>query len=236
MNRISLQARSGRQSGFTLIEVMVGLIISASIMAGLTTLASSVNLGWGRIERKLSGLESVANGLAIASGDIARIQRIADREFVKPTFRFRGEPASMTFVIAERPASSARGLYWIHLYTRKTTTGIALVRARAPFTAKPGSFSSVSWADEVVLTEGAVSFSFSYAGMPNAPKAWLRDWPEGDILPGLVRFQVKDVMTGNEAYPPLSIALRVGAEAACADIQGAQCTMHSAGKLISEAN
>ncbi len=236
MNGHSPQRRSKQQAGFTLIEVLVGLIISASIMAGLTALASSVNLGWGNVVRKLSGQETISNGLAIAAGDISRIQRIADRALAQPVFHFRGEPSSITFIISERPASSATGLYWIHFYNRKTSSGTVLVRARAPFNAKPSTVAKVSWADEVILSEGAVSFAFSYKGARNAGEAWLHDWPAGDALPGLVQIQMKDFKTGVEAYPSMVIALKVGAEVACVEIEGPECTMRSTGKLMSETN
>ena len=236
MTRNSLLSKSKNQAGFTLVEVLVSLVISASIMAGLTTLASSVNLGWSSVARRLSAQEMVGNGLAIAAGDISRIERIADHELAEPAFRFRGEPSSMTFIISERPANSARGLYWIYLYTRKSSSGMALARARAPFSTTSSTVSAVGWADEVILAEGALSFDFSYRAGHSEREAWHRDWPERNSLPGLVRIQINDFNTGTEAYPPFVIALEVGAEAACGDIEGPRCTMRSAGKLLSEAN
>ena len=236
MTRNTSQRKSKSQAGFTLVEVLVSLVISASIMAGLTTLARSVNVGWGSVARKLSVQEMVGNGLAIAAGDISRIERIADHELTEPAFRFRGGPSSMIFVISERPANSARGLYWIYLYTRKTSSGMALARARAPFNTTFNTVSAVGWADEVILAEGALSFDFSYRAGRSEREAWLRDWPEGNSLPGLARIQMNDFSTGAEAYPPFVIALKVGAEAACGEIEGPRCTMRSAGKLVSEAN
>lgn len=236
MTRSSSQRKSISQAGFTLVEVLVSLAISAAIMAGLTTLASSVNLGWGSVARKLSAQEMVGNGLAIAAGDISRIERIVDYKPTEPVFRFRGGPISMTFVISERPASGARGLYWIYLYTRKTSSGMALARARAPFDTTSGTVPAVGWADEVVLMEGALSFDFSYRAGRTEREIWHRDWSERTSLPGLVKIQMSDSSTGAEPYPPFVIAVKAGAEAACADIEGPRCTMKSAGKLLSETN
>ena len=232
MKRNSPRGKFEDQSGFTLVEVLVGLIISASIMAGLAALASSVNLGWERVTRKLSAQEMIGNGLAIAAGDISRIQRIIDRALAQPAFRFRGGPSSLTFVISERPASNAKGLYWIHLYTRKTSSGTALARTRSPFISKSDSVVAVSWADEVVLAEGALSFEFNYRAGRSEREAWLRDWPERDALPGLVRILMNDSKTGLEAYPPMVIALKIGAEAACVDMEGHECTMRRDGRLM----
>ena len=236
MNNNLPRRKSDRQAGFTLIEVLVGLIISASIMAGLTTLASSVNLGWGKVTRKLSSQETIGNGLTIAAGDIYRIQRIADHGLAQAAFRFRGEPSSITFIIPERSASSVSGLYWVHLFNRRTSLGTALVRARAPFDAKLVSLAAVNWVDEVVLSEGTVSFDFSYRPAHNAPETWVREWSEVDTLPGLVRIQMSDFRTGVEIYPSMVIAPKIGAEAACANTESAECTMKSAGKLMSEMN
>lgn len=236
MTRNSSQRKSISQAGFTLVEVLVSLVISAAIMAGLTTLASSVNLGWSSVARKLSAQEMVGNGLAIAAGDISRIERVADYELTEPVFRFRGVPFSMTFIISERPASGARGLYWIYLYTRKTSSGMALVRTRVPFDTTSGTVPAVGWADEVILMEGALSFDFSYRAGRSERETWHRDWTERNSLPGLVKIRMSDFSTGAEAYPPFVIALKAGAEAACADIEGSRCTMRSAGKLLSEAN
>jgi hypothetical protein len=113
---------------------------------------------------------------------------------------------------------------------------MALARARAPFNTTSNTVPAVGWADEVILTEGALSFEFSYRAGRSEREAWHRDWLERNSLPGLVRIQINDFKTGTEAYPPFVIALKVGAEAACRDIESPRCTMRSAGKLLSEAN
>lgn len=231
-----MKHRSSQQEGFTLIEVLVGLVISASVIAGLTTLASSVNIGWSQVVRKLSSQEKVSTGLAIAAGDISRIQRIADRQSKPPQFHFHGQPSSITFVVQERPASGAKGLYWVHLFSRQTRSGTALIRVHAPFYTTDGSAAAAKWADEVVLSEGGFSFSFSYKRAHGASDAWLYDWREHDTLPGLVRIQTTESRTGAQAYPPMVIALKVSAEAACVNIESPDCTMKSLGKLMSEKN
>ena len=236
MSNDSCRGTTGKQAGFTLLEVLVGLMISAAVMVGFTTLAQSVQMGWGRVVEKLSGQETMDNGLAIAAGDVSRMQRVVNWGLSGPAYSFAGDPGAMTFVIAERPASSARGLYWIRLYSRKTPAGTALVRARAPFEVKPGPVGDVNWSDEVVLTEGNFSFGFGYGGKDNLPGTWLGAWPAGDSLPDRVQVRVENLETGDLVYPPLVIALKLGAEAACVDIESQHCTMRSAGKLVNGLN
>ncbi len=227
--------RSHGEAGFTLLEILIGLAVSALIMVGLVTAMGTINRG---VDTAAAGLErqgSLAAALDIIGGDIARILRPQDSLDRPQRFLFSGTPEEMIFVLPERPGNNSAGLYWVRLQLRKTARGVAVSRMRAPFVAGQSPGDAIAWGDEVILLEGPYAMTLSY----RAPRAGLRDWAgtwlTGTLMPGEIRIDVADPSTGLPAVPVFVAALKVTAEASCGPAKAPGCTMASNGVITPEA-
>src|SRR5437764_6184412 len=168
----STSSKRPGEDGFTLLEIMVGLLVSVLIMAGLTVAMKSMDTGWGSTVASLGKEDSFANGFHIVAGDVSRIERMTDKAENAERFLFRGSPLEMIFLLSERPASTQMGLYWIRLFVRSDDQATELVRMRAPYGSRLQDLDGIEWQDPVVLLHGKFAIGFSY----RAPKAGIDSW------------------------------------------------------------
>ncbi len=219
-----------REAGFTLLEILVGLVISSLIMVGLTSVMQVVNAGWGRATASIEKQSAMTAGLDILAGDIARIERVVSKD--GKTFVFGGSPAEAVFILAERDAHNEAGLYWVRILVRSEKGITELVRMRSPRIFGQDDISAIAWRDEVVLLRGRYAIEMSYRA-PRLAADWSRYWEGQARLPQQIRF----VITGSDgkpAVPEMVLALNIGAEVACFEPAAAGCTISNGGELVAE--
>lgn len=222
--------QSRGEDGFTLLEILVGLVISSLIMVGLTSVMQIVNTGWGRAAASIEKQSSLTAGLDILAGDIARIERIPAKD--RKTFLFGGSPAEAVFILAERDSHNQWGLYWVRLLVRSDNGLTELVRMRARRKSGESDLSALSWRDEVVLLHGAYAVEMSYRA-PRSGSEWSRYWEGQNRLPQQIRFAITGA-DGKPAVPEMVLALKIGAETACFEASAAGCTINSRGELTNQ--
>jgi prepilin-type N-terminal cleavage/methylation domain-containing protein len=221
-----------QQAGFTLLEVLIGLVISSLILTGLSFAMSAINRGYDKMGAAIDRQGTLSTGLSVFEQDVSRIVRIPEDPAKPLRFLFTGQPRGMVYVLAERPGSNTAGLYWVRLVIRAAAVGDELVRQRAPFSRPLADPASISWGDEVVLLRGGSTLGFSY----RSPRAGLRDWAGSWLtenrLPSQIRIDITDAATGRARVPPFTATLKLSAEADCASGEAAGCTIRSDGALI----
>ena len=222
------------QGGFTLLEILVGLSISALIMVGLSMMTKTMNLAWIATNGILGNKDQVATGFYVIAGDISRIERMTDKPDDPQQFLFRGGPKEAIYLLAERPAFNQRGLYWIRLFVRSEDAETQLVRMRAPYEGRLQDFSGVGWSDAVVLLRGRYAINFSYRSGHGTATEWTASWDLSNSMPEQMRVEIWDPQSGQLVRPPFIQALRIGAEAACFDPQSTGCTLRSQGQLVAQ--
>src|SRR4051812_40314027 len=230
MTRLSRQGAG--ESGFTLLEILVGLLVSVLIMTGLTAAMRSVNRGWQSTVDALGRQDLIANGLTIVAGDVARIERIGNKPDAPDRFLFLGGPSETIFPLSERPASNKDGLYWIKLLVRSDDTGSELVRFRVPFESRDQDMTAVEWGDPVVLLNGKFTMGFAYRAPHGGFADWSSTWAFSNRIPEQISFSILDQRTGVPVLPPLVQAVGNDAEADCVDARLSGCTIQTKGELV----
>lgn len=220
------------ESGFTLLEIMVGLLISSMIMVSLSMAIQSINRGFDQATQSLERQGTIATALHVVAEDISRIERPVDDPENPTRFLFTGKPQETIYILAERPGNNPAGLYWVRLLVRAGNDGTELVRMRAPYSPSATDLAAVAWGDEVVLIRGNMVIEFAY----RAPRAKLRSWASGweasNMLPGQVKIEITDLATGRLRVPAFVANLKINAEAACAMAETPGCTLKSEGALV----
>ncbi|CAL8975164.1 hypothetical protein RHODGE_RHODGE_04104 [Rhodoplanes serenus] len=209
MNRPAATPGGGR-SGFTLIEAMMALALTAAIVAALATVAAQWLPSWNR------GMTRVQRGEAMALGLERLVTDLAAAEIVPIAgeagdLLFEGTALAVTFV---RSASGPNtvGLEIIRLAEIGSERGVTMVRVRAPYRpAERAAMASLqpSFRDPVALVTAPYRVSFAYAGPDGR---WRDAWPAGRELPRAVRVTVRD--SGSARVLPLSTTVEIRTEIA----------------------
>jgi prepilin-type N-terminal cleavage/methylation domain-containing protein len=219
------------EAGFTLLEILVGLAVSALIVVGLNAASASINRGFSQATRVIGRQDAIATGLAIVSGDISRILRVVDNPDNPQRFLFSGGSEELIYLLEERPGNNSAGVYWVRLSVRQDGPGFQLLRSRVPYLAGEIAPDADSWTDDVVVIAVDAAMEFSYRSPDNGLRDWTSDWQAGNQLPGQIRLRLSDLATGRLRVPDLVQTLKIGAEADCAVPAVSACTLQTAGAL-----
>ncbi len=225
-----MQSRA-QENGFTLLEILIGLTVSALILVGLNQSMLIINRGFDQATTSLGRQSAIASALHIFSGDIARIQRRVDNPGNPLVFLFRGSGDEIIYLLDERPGNIAGGLFWIRLYAQGTPVGMELIRARKPFNGEKIVPQQVDWQDETTLMRVDASITFFFRATRSGNRDWQTAWSSSNQMPDQIRLDITDTKTGRLRVPSFVQTLKNSAEAQCAVPAAPGCTMQSAGAL-----
>ncbi|MEN9559595.1 MAG: hypothetical protein RLZZ502_806 [Pseudomonadota bacterium] len=212
MNKVS--------EGFTLLEVMVALALSA-------ILATLVFAAFNYAERSSSaGLKrsDEMEDLRRAQGFLREhIEGLLPLRFTKQLgqpIRFKGERERLVYVspVISRIAEGGT-LWWSLSVKRQENNQLALVLERLPMDMLELSFPDFSEKEKNVLAENVKGVRFSYYDQedPKLTGIWVDDWPHEQRLPKLIRIEVD---AGHSMrWPELVIAPQISLELGCPNWQ-----------------
>ena len=226
-----MDLRNHPENGFTLLEIIIGLVISSLIMVGLSLALKTINMGFDSTTVLVERQSNISAGLAIVAGDIARIQRVVDNPEKPSRFLFSGNADSATYIMEERPGNNAAGLYWVRLETRSSGVFNELVRMRSPYVMGQNGIPALAWKDEVTILRGDFSIAFSYRSPMADLWNWSDSWQNQSFLPGEVRIELIDLRTGRLRVPGFVQPLKINAEADCVVLTQPGCTINTNGLL-----
>ena len=227
------QSRSASpEAGFTLLEILVGLLISAMVLVAASLAMKTINMSYDRTTVALGRQSQLATGLDIFAEDMSRIERAFNSPGKPVRFLFSGKAREMIYVLAERPGNNPGGIYWVRLLVRAAGSGDDLIRQRAPMQLDDSSFETVKWVDDVILLHGDYTIALSYRSTRSGLREWATTWEANNMLPDQVKIELTDVATGRLRTPVLVQTLKLDAEANCGDPANAGCTMAAPGGAI----
>jgi general secretion pathway protein J len=202
-----------RESGFTLIEVLVALtlvaLISVAILSGLRLLSDRKE----RIDARLSQSDEIARAFDLLRREAAAAVRVAADSGRIPTV-FTGTSDMVVLVVEEPPDPSGPGLAIVSL-TLEVAEGETRLRFRRfPHEAGQGEATAAGATEDLVVARLPDSPSFDYAGRaaPNADMEWQPRWTLA-FPPALIRLRFSSA-AGSE-WPDLVVSYRVDAEPGC---------------------
>lgn len=207
--------RCGRSpnAGFTLIETLMAMTLTVTIVAALATIASQWLPSWNRGFVRVQRIETLALGLDRLRADLQAA------EFV-PLAGDRGEIAfeggELGVVFARRAVGpNADGLELVRVTETSTASGLALVRMTAPLV--PMDVWSKSalrspFTAAVILVPPPHRVTFAYA---DSAGRWRRTWQAAQRLPRAIRLTIRDATTGRTSQLSTIVRLQVDAPSFC---------------------
>lgn len=222
---------ASRQSGFTLLELLIYLALAASILAALASGTYIVKRGAVSITMAGDRMEMLDLGLQAFADDVARIERFTTGGPDTPRYLFTGAADQMVYVLADRPRPAASPLMLVRLSVHADRDGTALIRDRVPYEGTNIDPAAAPWTDTTTLIRGRFDMTFAYRGLREHDTGWTSQWSGTRRLPDQVRLSIRDRRTGKDVMPPLAVALMIDAEPRCNDIEDVSCTVRTAGEL-----
>lgn len=200
--------------GFTLLEALVALALTALVLSMLRSVTASWlpswNLGIGRLQN--------ADLVSLATERIAA--DLVSAEFLSldptsPRAAFDGTPSSVVLVRSALGPNAANGLEIIKIAEEEGKAGFALVRSRAPFALlgpRDGGSPGIDFSDRVTLLRAPFRISFAFA---DANHQWQDLWHDMPVLPSAVRIGISDATKANAPYATMTVSLHTNAAAIC---------------------
>jgi general secretion pathway protein J len=207
-------------AGFTLLEAMLAVALTAAIVLALATVTAQWLPNWRRGFEGLQRADLLSLGLERIVADVSSAEYVTPGG-ATPQPLFYGQALSVTFVRSALGPDSSPHLEVVRLAETVDDRGFAIVRTRAPFTPLPqgAAWTQYAFADPVVLVRAPFRISFAYAG---PDRAWVNSWGPSDQLPDAVRVSVRDWPSDQVLAASTAAQLKVTAKGAAAPPDGRQ--------------
>ena len=209
-------------AGFSLIEAMAALALTATIILALSSVAGQWLPNWRRGFVDLQRADLLGVGLERLVDDLSAAEYVTPSAGA-PAPLFEGDASSVVFVRSAIGPDAYPHLEIVRLAEIKEDRGLAMVRTRARFapTAPGAPAQAIALGDSVTLIRAPFHISFAYAG---PDRVWLPSWKGRKQLPEAVRISVRDTIANRVLAASTVARVRVtapGAPAPQADANAA---------------
>jgi general secretion pathway protein J len=203
------------QRGFTLLEVLVALALSA-ILATLVFASFSYAEKTSTAGLKRSDeIEDLRRGHAFLREHLEGLLPLRYQKSLGQPLRFKGERDKLIYVSPIISRIAEGGTVWWELAVTKQDTVSALTLRRVALDNLETSLPDFNDTDKNILAENIKSIRFSYFDQedPKLTGIWVDDWPHEQRLPKLIRVEVES--GGGLAWPELVISPQISLEVGC---------------------
>ena len=212
------------EAGFTLIEVLAGLVLASLILVSLNMAMSAVGKGTDHTRRSLGEQSELGAAVDIFSRDVARIAKI--RRAAKPGdfagYVFDGRSDVIIYPLREEEGLADPGLYLVRLSVQSKDGRTSLVRERAPLP-KGDTAALPQWRDAVELLSGPYDIEFAYRAQRSGQREWNGSWQATEAMPEQIRLTITNRATERLRVPGFVQSLAVDSEVECAGNHEARC-------------
>jgi len=199
-------------AGFSLIEAMAALALTAIIILALSSVTGQWLPNWRRGFVNLQRADLLGVGLERVVDDLSAAEYVTPSAGA-PAPLFEGDASSAVFVRSAIGPDAYPHLEVVRLAEIKEDRGLAMVRTRALFapTSPGASAQAIAFGDSVTLIRAPFHISFAYAG---PDRLWLPSWKGQKQLPEVVRISIRDTIANRVLSASTVARVRVTAPGA----------------------
>jgi general secretion pathway protein J len=196
-------------AGFSLIEAMATMALTATIILALSSVAGQWLPNWRRGFVELQRADLLGLGLERIVEDVSAAEYVTPSASARAPL-FVGDASSVTFVRSAIGPDACPCLEIVRLAETKDDRGLATVRTRARFTpTAPGAKAqAITFGDPVTLIRAPFRISFAYAG---PDRVWVESWKGKERLPDALRITVRDTVADRVLAASTAIRVKVTA-------------------------
>lgn len=211
-------------AGFTLVEVLAGLVLASLILVSLNMAMSAVGKGTDHTRRSLGEQAELGSAVDIFGRDVARIAKV--RRPAKPGgfagYVFDGRRDAIVYPLREQEGLSSPGLYLVRLSVQRKDGQTTLLRERAPLPAGDDA-ALPQWGDGVALLTGPYDIDFAYRAQRSGQREWNDSWQAAETMPEQIRLTITNRATGRLRVPGFVQSLAIDSEVDCAGNHETRC-------------
>ena len=202
-------------AGFSLIEAMATLALTATIILALSSVAGQWLPNWRRGFVDLQRADLLGIGLERLVNDLSAAEYVTPSADARAPL-FEGDGSSVIFVRSAIGPDAYPHLEIVRLAEVKEDRGLAMVRTRARFAptgpkARDAPAQPIAFGDPVTLIRAPFHISFAYAG---PDRLWVPSWKGHRQLPEAVRISVRDTVANRVLSASTVARVRVTAPGA----------------------
>jgi general secretion pathway protein J len=199
-------------AGFSLIEAMAAMALTATIILALSSVAGQWLPNWRRGFVDLQRADLLGVGLERLVDDLSAAEYVTPSAGARAPL-FEGDASSIIFVRSAIGPDVYPHLEVVRVAEIKEDPGLATVRTRARFapTAPRAAAQAIAFGDPVTLIRAPFHISFAYAG---PDRVWLPSWKGQKRLPEAVRISVRDTIANRVLSASTVARVRVTAPGA----------------------
>jgi general secretion pathway protein J len=210
--------KRGAQSGFTLVEVVIAMVLLGAMMLLLYSGLAFALRSWdaGDVNgRRVADWRISENFLRREVSEVFPL-RWKDPNFVK--FAFEGERDHLRFVSSRAAGVALGGLSLVGLELEQGAdlrSPRNLVMRRAMASEEVNDFGSLQDGQKSVIVVGVEAVEFAYFGSENdfTEPTWSEAWKYPARMPQMIRMRVKT--SGGDVLPEVVMKIMTGEEAGC---------------------
>jgi general secretion pathway protein J len=212
-----LSEASRLQSGFTLIELSVALVLLALIASVLYGSLSLAGETWNRGEAKTQRTSEMRSAQDFLRRSLTSQHPLRFHKVPEQPLYFLGTRDSLAYAAA-LPGRAGGGMYYFRLSASGDGDNARLVLARVIPDYAALALPDFGGADSTVLADGISSVRFGYFGRDpgsadSVAPTWRDRWDDPQRLPDLIRVDVTPV--SGAPWPTLVVEPRIAPEAGC---------------------
>jgi len=194
-------------AGFSLIEALAALALTATIILSLSSVAGQWIPNWSRGFLALQRTDLLGVGLERLAQDVSAAEFVTLSSEAKGPL-FEGDESSVVFVRSAIGPDAYPHLEIVRIAETKDDRGLAIVRTRAPFTpaAPRGQPRDFAFRNSVVLIREPFRISLAYAG---PDRVWAPTWKGQEKLPEAVRITVRDAVANRMLMASTAVTMKV---------------------------
>lgn len=203
-----------RSAGFTLVELLVGLTLLALLSVLLFGGFRFGLRAWESGDRQIHEVGEVERAQGLLRTLLSEAQQpavIAENGGVRIVPSFEGTSDSVIFIAPLPAHRGTGGLYEIQLAVDRSDMSDAIVLSWRPYRLERRIGDDADFEDNAVLLSTAESARFEYFGKASddRPASWLASWNGEWGLPQLVRLRIQEINHRENAWPELTVALKL---------------------------
>lgn len=199
---------AGMPRGFTLVEVLIAVSLTALLMLGLGSTLFAFGKASARIEQGLARSEELRLLPVFLRSSLGGLADSTHFEHVEArAASFLGSRGQLHWIGTLPARHGVGGLHHLRLYVDRDQPGSPLVLQYRPFTGA-GRIPDWHGAPRHTLLAGLEGFAIGFLapspGAWNRHPQWLDEWPHTDQLPAAVMLSIS---ANGVAWPPLIVPL-----------------------------
>ncbi len=195
-------------SGFTLIEVLLGMSLLSLILVLLFSTVFTANRSWASTERRIAQNDELRLVAAFIQTRLAQQSPLFWADQDEPDLLFIGRQDELHFTAGLPAHRGGGGLQALTLKLSRAGGDRQLALYFQPVTTELKPFANSNGAERVVLLDKTERIELAYYGREEieAESTWRAEWQHAELLPDLISLRVYPA-AGGRAWPQMIIPI-----------------------------